>query len=106
MGEKGYDTGIAVEEGKHVYCHSRKDGKDGYVYLVINNSNEATTIEMPKDSVRYTLSGDGKMRSRTMCLNGKPLELLANDELPELSGVEEKAGEICLEAGTCTFFVI
>lgn len=106
MGEKVYDTGIAVEEGKHVYCHSRKDGKDGYVYLVINNSNETTTIEMPKDSVLYTLSGDGKMRSRTMCLNGKPLELLANDELPELSGVEEKAGEISLAAGTCTFFVI
>jgi hypothetical protein len=41
-----------------------------------------------------------------MCLNGKALELLENDELPELSGIEEKAGEICLEAGTCTFFVI
>ena len=106
MGDKVYNTGIATEEGKHVYCHSRKDGKEGFVYLVINNSNESTTVEIPKDSVRYTLSGDGKMRSRKMCLNGKALELLENDELPELSGTNEKAGEICLEAGSCTFFVI
>ena len=106
MGEKVYDTGISVEEGKHVYCHSRKDGKEGFVYLIINNSNEVTTVDMPKDSIRYTLSGDGKMRSRTMCLNGKPLTLGANDELPELSGAEQKAGKVDLAAGSCTFFVL
>ena len=38
---------------------SRKDGKDGVVYLVINNSfTETTTVELPKDAVRYTLAGE------------------------------------------------
>ena len=106
MGSTVYDTGIAVEEGKHVYCHSRKDGKDGYVYLIINNSEEVTTVEMPAESVRYTLNGDGKLRSRVMTLNGKPLVLGENDELPCLEGEAQAAGIVELAPGTCTFFVL
>ena len=37
MGETVYDCG-SVSEGAHVFAHSRKDGKEGYAYLVINNS--------------------------------------------------------------------
>ncbi len=106
MGQKVYDTGIPAEEGKHVYCHSRKDGKDGYVYLIINNSSEVTTVEIPKDSVRYTLTGDGKLRSRTMLLNGRALVLGENDKLPDLSGEMQKAGKVELAPGSCTFFVL
>ena len=38
MGTTVYDSKIPVSEDAHVYCHSRKDGKDGCVYLGINNS--------------------------------------------------------------------
>jgi len=106
MGSICYDTGIAVEEGKHVYCHSRKDGQEGYVYLIINNSEEVTTLDLPVDAVRYTLSGDGKMRSRVMCLNGRPLVLGENDELPALEGEKQSAGTVELAPGSCTFLVI
>ena len=106
MGNTAYDTGIPVEEGKHVYCHSRKDGKDGYVYLIINNSEDITTVDLPSQALRYTLDGDGKLRSRVMTLNGKPLILGENDELPELEGELEKEGKVELASGTCTFFVI
>ncbi len=107
MGNKVYATGEEIREGAHVYCHSRKDGKDGYVYLVINNSlTDCTKVELPADAERYTLSGDGKVRSRKMQLNGKALSLGENDELPELKGVHQPAGEVTLEPATCTFFVI
>jgi len=106
MGSTVYDSGIKVEEGKHVYCHSRKDGKDGVVYLIINNSAETTTVELPQDAVRYTLSGDGKLRSRKMQLNGAALELGENDALPALDGVAQPAGSVELAPGTCTFLVI
>jgi len=89
-----------------VYAHSRKDGKDGVVYLVINNSNETTTVELPKDAVRYTLSGNGKLRSRTMLLNGKELVLGENDELPAMDGVKQAAGQVELAPCTCTFLVL
>ena len=107
MGQTVYDTGEEIREGVHVYCHSRKDGEEGYVYLVINNSQtESTTVELAKDAKRYTLSGDGKIRSRMMQLNGKALKLGENDELPEMNPVDEAAGTVELAPATCTFFVM
>ena len=106
MGHTVYDSGIPTAEGAHVYCHSRKDGKEGCVYLVINNSNETTTVELPRDAQQYTLSGNGKVRSRTMLLNGKELVLGENDALPELAPVTASAGTVELAPATCTFFVL
>lgn len=107
MGDIVYDTGFKATEGAHVYAHSRKDGKAGVVYLVINNSTtDDTTVELPKDAERYTLSGDGKLRSRTMCLNGVPLALNDNDDVPEMLPVSQAAGTVALSPATCTFFVL
>lgn len=106
MGTTVYDSGIAIEEGKHVFCHSRKDGKDGCVYLIINNSlTDTTTVELPKDAVRYTLAGRDGMRSTVMTLNGRDLVLGENDALPCLCG-ETVSGTIELAPGSCTFLVM
>ncbi|MBQ8408916.1 MAG: beta-glucuronidase [Clostridia bacterium] len=105
MGQTVYATGEEIREGAHVYCHSRKDGKDGYVYLIINNSEETTTVSLPADCEKYVLSGDGKLRSRVMCLNGRPLVLGENDELPCLGGEKQSAGELEIAAGNCAFLV-
>ncbi len=106
MGQTVYATGEEIREGAHVYCHSRKDGKDGYVYLVINNSNETTTVELPKEAEVYALTGNGKMRSRTMLLNGRELVLGENDELPCLCGKTANAGTLEVAPGGCTFIVL
>ncbi len=107
MGSTVYESGIKVEEGKHVYCHSRKDGKAGCVYLVINNSwTETTTVELPKEATVYALTGKTGMRSRTMCLNGQELVLGENDALPCLCGKEVPAGNIEIAPGSCTFIVL
>lgn len=106
MGETVYATGEEIREGAHVYAHSRKDGQDGVVYLIINNSAEVTTAELPKDAVRYSLSGNGKLRSRTMLLNGRELKLGEGDALPSLEGELQPAGVIELAPGTCTFLVL
>ena len=106
MGKTVYDTHEQIREGAHVYCHSRKDGKEGYVYLIINNSDETTLVDIPTEAIRYTLTGNGKMRSRTMLLNGRVLTLGHNDQLPDLSGAYEPAGTIKLAPGSCTFLVL
>ena len=106
MGQTVYATGEEIREGAHVYAHSRKDGKDGACYLVINNANDATTVELPREAELYLLTGDGKMRSRKMQLNGKALELGANDELPEMKGETVPAGQIEIPAGACAFIVL
>ena len=106
MGNTVYACDNPGVEGAHVYCHSRKDGEDGYVYLVINNSlTDATTLELPKAAKLYALSGNGNMRSKVMYLNGRPLTLGENNELPCLCG-KDVDGTISIAPGSCAFVVI
>lgn len=106
MGSTCYATGEKVREGAHVYAHSRKDGEDGVVYLIINNSTEITTVELPKDATVYALTGNGKLRSRTMLLNGRELVLGEKDALPCLCGNPVAAGTLEVAPGGCTFIVL
>ena len=106
MGETVYASGIVLEEGAHVYTHSRRDGKDGYAYLVINNSKtEVTSVELPKAAEMYRLNGNGNMRSPIMYLNGEALVLGENDEIPVMKGIEV-SGTVEVAPGECVFFVI
>ncbi|MCI5650488.1 MAG: beta-glucuronidase [Fusicatenibacter sp.] len=108
MGTTVYDTEEPIREGAHVFAHSRRDGKDGVVYLIINNSlTDPTTVDLPKNAKRYTLAGQGgNIRASVMTLNGKPLVLGENNTLPELAPVDQTAGLIDLAPGTCTFLVL
>ena len=106
MGNTCYTTGEEIREGAHVYCHSRKDGQNGYAYLIINNSKEATTVDIPKEATVYALTGNGKLRSRTMLLNGKELALGEGDALPCLCGETVSAGALEIAPGGCTFIVL
>ena len=107
MGTTVYASGEQIREGAHVYAHSRRDGKEGIAYLVINNSwTEETTVSIPCDATVYALTGNGKMRSRSMLLNGRELALLDGDRLPSLEGESVSAGEIKVAPGGCTFIVI
>lgn len=108
MGTTVYDTAEPVREGAHVYAHSRRDGQEGVVYLVINNSfTEPTTVELPAEAQRYTLAGEGgNVRASVMTLNGQPLVLGENNALPALEPAAQPAGKVELAPGTCTFFVL
>ena len=99
-------SGEAIREGAHVYAHSRGDGKEGYTYLIINNSREVTTLELPKEAEVYALTGNGGLRSRTMLLNGRELVLGENDALPALEGVTAPAGKLEVAPGGCTFILL
>ena len=108
MGTTVYDSAEPIREGAHVYVHSRKDGEEGFVYLIINNSlTDSTFVTLPKAAKRYTLAGaDGNVRSTVMTLNGQPLVLGENNSLPSLEPVDQEAGKVELAPGTCTFLVI
>lgn len=108
MGTTVYDTAEPIREGAHVYAHSRRDGQEGVVYLVINNSfTEPTTVELPAEAQRYTLAGEGgNVRASVMTLNGQPLVLGENNVLPALEPAAQPAGKVELAPGTCTFFVL
>ena len=106
MGNTVYACENPNSEGAHVYCHSRKDGEEGYTYLLINNSlTESTSLELPKSAKLYELSGNGNMRNKVMYLNGRPLVLGEHDELPCLCG-KDVEGTISIAPGSCAFIVI
>ena len=105
MGNVCYASGEEIREGAHVYAHSRKDGKEGYAYLIVNNSAEATTVELPGEAEAFVLTGHGKLRSRTMSLNGNELVLGENDELPALKGVKV-SGTVEVPAFGCAFYLV
>jgi len=106
MGTTVYDSGEPIREGAHVYCHSRRDGKEGLAYLVINNSlTDTTTVALPGEATVYALTGTTGMRSLTASLNGRELVLDENGELPELTGVSV-SGKVDIAPGSCTFIVL
>lgn len=107
MGTTVYDCGDPNTEGAHVYCHSRRDGKEGYAYLVINNSlTETTSVELPKDAEIYSLSGRTGIRSSVIYLNGEELDVSNVSDIPELRPAEKAKGRLELAPATCTFIVI
>ena len=105
MGSKVYDLGQEIREGFHCYVHSRKDGKKGYAYMIVNNSpSEAALLEVPWRGTVYTLSAE-YLRSPRILLNGKPLELTGTAQLPSLEGAPVEAGTLTLAPATVTFLV-
>ena len=107
MGNTCYKVDPADANGAHVYAHSRKDGKGGYCYLVINNSleNEAT-VSIPGDAEIYLLTGENGMRSKVMRLDSMPLKLGEGNSLPSLNGTKVSAGNYALPAGSCAFILV
>lgn len=107
MGATVYDCKNPACEGAHVYCHSRKDGKHGFAYLIVNNSlTEATTVQLPKEAEVYALSGNGDIRSPIAYLNGNPLILDDQGGLPQMNGKKVAGGNFELAPGSCAFIVL
>ena len=107
MGNECYKVSEEISDGAHVYAHSRKDGGDGYCYLIINNSlTEEMTLNIPRDARLYILTGENGMRSKVMSLDTRPLVLYDDNSLPILDGRRVSEGEYSLPAGSCSFIVI
>ncbi len=106
MGTTVYDAEEEIRLGAHVYAHSRKDGRDGVAYVVINNDLEKSTqIMLPENTQCYVLAGkDNKMRASIMTLNGKDLVLGEDNTLPELEP-EVRSGAYQLAPGNIAFFL-
>ena len=106
VGTQVYDTNEPIREGVHLYAHSRKDGKEGYVYILVNNSRtEKTILDIPVKSTRYTLSSNN-LRSQEVLLNGKLLALENEYDIPQIKGIVEDKGLLEIEPLTITFLVV
>ncbi len=106
MGSTVLESGVPVTQGLHVYAACLREHPGGVALLAINNDVAAPSeIELPIASMRYTLSAP-MLQSKTVRLNGKVLELTANDYLPRISGHYTAPGKITLEPATITFLAV
>lgn len=105
MGNTVFDAGSSAE-GSHLYAHSRRDGKEGIAYLVINNSTDTpATVDLPKAAETYILSAD-TLRSPVMKLNGRSLVLEEDGSLPAMEPVVMPAGSLTLAPAACAFLIL
>jgi heparanase len=62
-------------------------------------------VNLPMEGERYTLSSP-ELQSEEVLLNGEPLALGENDDLPQLTGAATPAGELVLDPATITFVAV
>ena len=105
MGTVVLDAG-SPREGLHLYAQCLRGHPGGVALLAINNSRtDRSEITLPTASVRYTLSASN-LQSASVMLNGKPLKLDPNDDLPEINGRATAAGPMHFAPATITFVAI
>ncbi|GGC05416.1 hypothetical protein GCM10011494_24980 [Novosphingobium endophyticum] len=104
MGTKILDAG-PIEPGLHVYAHCQRGVPGGVTVLAINLQNETANVAVQGPVDRYTLSAP-ELQSRVVLLNGKALELGADDTLPEIAPERLASGNVRLAPTSVNFIAM
>lgn len=105
MGTAVYEVSRLSGENLHVYAHSRKDGREGVAYLIVNNSLEdEVRVELPGKAEYYTMSAES-LRSGRVMINGQVMPTQGT-EFPEVKPVTVNAGTVELAPATVTFVLV
>jgi len=106
MGTAVLEPDVPLLQGLHLYAQCRPGAPGAVTLLAINNSrNETTSLVLPSAAQRYTL-GANRLEDHDVQLNGRPLELRENGELPGLAGENVGAGRVDLAPLTITFLTV
>ncbi|MBR0784369.1 hypothetical protein JQ635_23400 [Bradyrhizobium iriomotense] len=106
MGTTVLETEIASMPTLHTYAHCHRATKGTVSVLLINTSRKTPQfVTLAGPAERYTLQAD-HLQSATVRLNGEPLELAANDDLPRLAARTAPAGRLRLPPASITFLVM
>lgn len=101
MGTKVYDAGKG-KPGVYLFAQSMKGTPGGITLLVINTNKDSVSVHIPSNAEQYTLTSK-ELQGKTVMLNGKELQLDANDKLPGIEGNAIKAGDVVLLATSISF---
>jgi hypothetical protein len=106
MGTTLLDSGVPIRKGMRVYAHCLHHVPGGVALLVINNDEKTShSLKIPVPGLRYTLSA-ATLADKRVRLNGKAMELGADDALPALNGAPMRAGDVKLAPATISFFAL
>ena len=106
MGTAVLDAGFANRGGMHVYAHCLRGVSGGVAVLILNTDrHNASTLTLPSDAARYTLTA-ASLTDKSISLNGAPLQLGPNDELPAMAVEATTAGVLDSAPASFTFLAI
>jgi heparanase len=107
MGTTVLDPVVPVRVGFHVYAHCLRGVHGGVALLAINTSRDrSVTLDVPNAAERYSLSAKS-LDAEHVQLNGKPLELQENGDVPQhLVPQSLAAGKVELAPATITFLAM
>ena len=106
MGSVVLDPGLPVQAGLHVYAHCLRGTSGGVSLLILNVDRSAShALTLPAASERYGLDA-ASLQDTTVRLNGLPLQLGAQDDLPRIAGVWTAAGALTFAPATITFLTM
>ena len=83
-----------------LYAHCSKSHSGGVVLFGLNVGKKSAKIRLPKTMamskiVHYVLSpANGNLASRTILLNGKPMRLISDEDVPDLVGLESSPSSL------------
>ncbi len=106
MGSVVLDPGVPAQAGLHVYGHCQRGTPGGVSLLILNVDRSAPhTLTLPVASERYALD-TASLQDTTVRLNGLPLRLGPQDDLPRTAGVPTDAGALTFAPATITFLTM
>jgi hypothetical protein len=106
MGTTVLDAGVSIQSGLHVYAHCQRTTPGGVALLVINPDRDAAhALVLPAASIRYRLDAANPLDEQIR-LNGRPLTLSADGELPAVTGEATAADTMSFAPVSITFLAI
>ena len=104
MGTRILDAG-PLRPGLHLYAHCQRGNSEGVTVLAINLEDEPANISVSGPAELYAMTAP-ELQSKTVLLNGKPLELTDGDELPTIAPAKLEGGEVMLAATSANFITL
>jgi heparanase 1 len=106
MGTTVLDPGPSPAPNVYFYAHCLRNQPGGVTLLVINaDQQRAQDITVPSDAERYTLTAN-QLQDTSVQLNGSPLQLNGDGDLPQISGEPTRAGRVSFAPSSITFLTI
>ncbi|MGZ5875312.1 MAG: hypothetical protein ACXWKP_24765 [Bradyrhizobium sp.] len=106
MGSVVLDPGVPAQAGLHVYAHCQRGMPGGVSLLILNVDRSAPyALTLPAASERYTLDA-ASLQGTTARLNGLPLRLGPQEDIPRIAGAETAAGALTFAPATITFLTM
>ena len=106
MGNVVLDPDVPAQAGLHIYAHCQRGTHGGVSLLVLNVDRSAPrALSLPAASQRYALDA-ASLQDTTLRLNGLPLRLGSQDDLPHIAGVWTAAGDLTFAPATITFLTM